>query len=75
MLAERLCLILCFIVFPPIVAALDTLGTLDGGGNFLYVGAAGGVLAAIMLASIFGDVRGRAMGAAFGQEEEVGPAA
>jgi hypothetical protein len=75
MLADRIRLILCFIVFPPIVAALDTLGTLDGGGNFLYVGAAGGVLAAILFASSFGDVRGRALGAAFGQQEEVGPAA
>jgi membrane protein DedA with SNARE-associated domain len=74
MLADRLRLILCLFVFPPVVAALATLGTLDGGGNFLFVGAAAGVLSGVVLGSIFGYMRGRAMGAVFGQEEEVGPA-
>jgi hypothetical protein len=35
MLAERDCLIVCIIVFPPIVAALGNPGILDGGGKFL----------------------------------------
>ena len=75
MLADRLRLILCLFVFPPVVAALGTLGTLDSGGNFLFVGAAAGVLAGIVLGSIFGYLRGRATGAVIGRGEEDGPAA
>jgi hypothetical protein len=68
--ADRLRLILGFIVFPPIVAAVGTLAMLDSGGNFLYVGAAAGVLVGIVLASIFFGVRPRAMDAAFEPEAE-----
>jgi hypothetical protein len=72
MLADRLRLILCFIVFPPVVAALGTLGTLGSGGNFLYVGTAAGVLVGIVFALIFGGARGQVMGAVFGPENDDG---
>jgi hypothetical protein len=63
-------LILGFVVFPPIAAAVGTLAMLDNGGNFLHVVAAAGVLVGIVLAPIIADVRGRPMDAVFGPENE-----